>query len=210
MSQVNRLEAQTRTAMGKRGSRNLRSEGIVPANLYGHNEDSQALQVCGIAVRATINSGDRLVDLVVDGKTEKALLTDVAWDTFGQHVLHVDFQRVNVNEKVHVAVPVQLKGTAPGVLVGGGILEQPHHEVHIECLATNIPHEFVVRIQDLQLGQFIHVSDLTDIPEGVTILDAPDTILVHIAIPKTIAEPVATEEVPAAPEAAGKKAEGDK
>lgn len=210
MSQVNSLEVKTRTKLGTRASRVLRSEGIVPANLYGHNEESQALQVCGVAVRTVINSGNRLVDLVVDGKPEKALLSDVSWDTFGQHVLHVDFQRVDATEKVHVAVPVLLKGTAPGVTIGGGILEQPHHEVNVECLATNIPHEIVIRIHALELGQFVHVSELTDVPEGVTVLDPPDTILVHIAQPRTAEpEPEAAAE-PVAPEVVGKKVEDEK
>ena len=207
MSNVNLLEAQSRTSIGTRGSRGLRREGIVPCNLYGHKQDSQAIQVCSVAVRTVINSGNRLCELVVDGKKENALLSDVVWDTFGRHVLHVDFQRVDVNEKVHVTVPILLRGTAPGV-VGGGVLEQPHHEVKIECLAINIPHELTIRIGELLLGQYIHVSDLTDIPNGVTILDPPETVLVHVASPRVVVEPVAVE-APEAPEAAAKKTDGD-
>ena len=111
-----------------------------------------------------------------------------SWDTFSQHLIHVDFMRVDPNERVRVKVPVHTRGTAPGVLAGG-ILEMPHHEVTVECLAVDIPGEIVVKVGDLQIGQFVHVKELTDIPPGVTILDAPDTVLVHIVQARAEAAP---------------------
>ena len=142
-----------------------------------------------------------MIDLSIDGKTEKALLSEVQWDTFGKHLLHVDFIRVDANERIEVTVPIHTRGTAPGVLAGG-ILEQPHHEVHVECLAVEVPQEFVIRVGALQLGDVVHVSDLESyvtLPATLKVLSPPDEVLIHIVEPREAPE---EEEVPAEGEAA--------
>lgn len=215
MSESIRLSVQPRTEVGTRGSRRLRRQGIVPANVYGHKQDPRAIQVPSDAIRGVLHKGARVVDLELEGKVEKALLSEVQWDTFSQHLIHVDFLRVDPNERVRVKVPVHTRGTAPGVLAGG-ILEMPHHEVTVECLAVQIPNEILVKVGDLQLGQYVHVKDLTEIPPGVTVVDSPETILIHIVQPRAeAAAPVAAEAAGAEPEVIGRKpkeegAEGSK
>ncbi len=176
----------------------------MPGNIYGHKQEPQAIQVSADAMRGVLHKGARVVDLKIAGKVEKALLSEVQWDTFSQHLIHVDFMRVDPNERVRVKVPVHTRGTAPGVLAGG-ILEMPHHEVTVECLAVDIPGEIVVKVGDLQIGQFVHVKELTDIPPGVTILDAPDTVLVHIVQARAEAAPAPVEAAPSEPELIGRK-----
>jgi large subunit ribosomal protein L25 len=105
---------------------------------------------------------------------------------------------------VKVKVPVHLRGTAPGVLAGG-VLEQPHHEVTVECLAIEVPNEIVVKIGNMQIGDFVHVRELTELPPGVHVLDSADTVLVHIVQKRDVAE-VAAEGGPAEPELIGRKA----
>lgn len=204
MPEVVTLEVQPRTGLGTRAARRLRRQGIVPGNIYGHKQEPQAIQVSADAMRNVLHKGARVVDLKVEGKVEKALLSEVQWDTFSQHLIHVDFMRVDPNERVRVKVPVHTRGTAPGVLAGG-ILEMPHHEVTVECLAVEIPSEIVVKVGDLQVGQFVHVKELTDVPPGVTILDAPDTVLVHIVQPRAEAAPAPVEAAPSEPELIGRK-----
>ena len=138
---------------------------------------------------------------------EKTLVKDVQWDTFSTHVLHIDFVRVDPDERVRVEVPVQLRGTAPGI-VAGGALEQPNHSVEVECLVVEVPDAIQVRINTLQIGDYIHVSDLTELPEGVTITTSPETVLAHIVDMKAAAAAAeAADEAAAAAAAAEQEVE---
>ena len=204
MAETVTLAAESRTGTGTSAARKLRRQGIVPGNIFGHKQDSQSIQLQADAVRDALAKGVQLVDLTLGGSSEKALVSEVQWDTFGKHLIHVDFMRVDANEKVQVEVPVHLRGTAPGV-IGGGVLEQPHHEVQVECLAVDIPKEIIIKVGELQIEDIVHVSDLTDIPSGVEILNPPDTILVQITKPREQEEPEPTEEGAAEPEVIGRK-----
>ncbi|HWL08152.1 MAG TPA: 50S ribosomal protein L25 [Planctomicrobium sp.] len=180
MSHIVKISGKPRASVGTSQARRLRTQGLVPANVYGHKQDSANIVLESDAITGLIKSGARVVDLDIEGTSEKALLKSVQWDTFSTHVLHVDFLRVDINERVRLDVPIQLRGTAPGV-VAGGVLEVPHHTLTIECLAVEVPDNIQVRIASLNLGEFIHVSDLQDVPPGVTVLTPPETVLVHVA-----------------------------
>jgi len=200
MSHIVKVSGKSRASVGTAAARKIRLQGLVPCNIYGHKQDSANIVVDGEAVSSLVKSGARVVDLDVEGTSEKALVKNVQWDTFSTHVLHVDFLRVDINERVRLDVPVQLKGTAPGV-VAGGVLEVPHHTVSVECLAVEVPDFIQVRIAALNIGESIHVSDLQDVPAGVTVLTAPETVLVHVIAPKAEAEPEPAEAAAAAPAA---------
>jgi large subunit ribosomal protein L25 len=209
MAEIAQLEVQPRKALGTTAARRLRCEGIVPGNIFGHKQDATPIQVAADPVRALLHKGARLVDITLEGKSEKALVSEVQWDTFARHLIHIDFMRVDANERVKVKVPVHLRGTAPGI-IAGGVLEQPHHEVTVECLAIEVPNEILVKIGNKQIGDFIHVKELTELPQGVHIVDSPETVLVHITQKRDVADiaPVA-EGGPAEPEVIGKKKEGE-
>jgi large subunit ribosomal protein L25 len=189
MSNIAKLAGKSRKSLGTASARRLRAEGLVPCNVYGHKQDAAAVFVESEAIGTLVRSGTRVVDLDVEGRLEKALVKDVQWDTFSVNVMHVDFLRVAADERVKVEVPLQLKGTAPGV-VAGGILEIPHHTVTVDCLAIETPDYLQVRIGNLNIGDAVHVSDLQDIPEGIKILTSPETVLVHVVEPKAAPEPV--------------------
>lgn len=188
MSTFAKLPGRLRTGLGTTASRRLRVSGAIPATVYGHKQAPGSLAVDGDALTGLIRAGNRLVDLEVEGKVEQALLKDVQWDTFGVSVLHVDFLRVDRDEKVKIEVPIALRGTAPGALAGG-VLEIPHHTVLVECLAVEIPENIQVRIGHLGVGDAIHVSDLVDVPPTVKILSPPEMVLVQIEQPKAAPEP---------------------
>lgn len=190
MSQIVKISGKSRSSVGTASSRRLRLEGLVPCNVFGHKQDPVAISVEGEAITALVRSGTRIIDLDVDGKEEKALVKDVQWDTFSQTIVHVDFLRVDVNERVRVQVPLQLKGTAPGV-VAGGILEITHHTVEVECLAVLVPEFLQVRVGGLNIGDAVHVRDLQDTPEGINVLTDGDVVLVHVVQPKIAEEPAA-------------------
>lgn len=180
MSTIEKIEVQGRSNIGSTASRRLRAEGIVPANLFGHKQDSVAIQLCGEVAHTLIKDGAKVVDLEMDGKLEKALLKEVQWDTFSKHIMHMDFLRVDPNERVTVEVPVVLRGTSPGVLAGG-ILEQQLHHVEVECLVVAVPDSITVRIGKLNIGDSIHVGDMAEVPRGVTVTTPSDAVVVTIA-----------------------------
>jgi large subunit ribosomal protein L25 len=206
MAEAMTLEASKREEHGTRQARSLRQRGQLPAVLYGHKEATVTLSVSTEAMHSLIRHGVRVVDLRYDGKTEKCFIREVQWDAIGREVLHVDFTRVSLDERIQVTVPVMVRGTAPGVNAGG-ILEQPMHTIEIECLAINVPDAIRVNVHDLQLEQAIHVRDLV-LPEGVKALEDPDALVVQIVKPleEPEAAPAEAAEGPAEPEVIGRRA----
>lgn len=212
-----KLVAQRRTKLGTSANRRLRASGQVPGNVYGHKQDPISVSFCEKEAAALVRSTHRVVDLELDGKSETAILRETQWDAYHKQLWHVDFMRVDANERVKVDVDVVLRGTAAGALAGG-VLEHSLHMLHVDCLAINIPEAISVKVQGLQIGQAIHVKEL-EIPVGVTVLNNPDAIVVRVVQPivvevaptegATVAEPeVIKKEKKAADEAdekAGKK-----
>ncbi len=193
-----KLVAQPRTKLGTSANRRLRASGMVPGNIYGHKQDPISVSFSAKEAAALVNSTHRVVDLELNGKTETAILRETQWDAYHKQLWHVDFMRVDANERVKADVDVVLRGTSAGALAGG-ILEQPLHMLHVDCLAINIPEAIFIKVQSLQIGQAIHVKEL-DIPQGVTVLNNPDAIVVRVIQP-IVVEAVSTEAAaPAEPE----------
>jgi large subunit ribosomal protein L25 len=193
------LEARPREGRGSQAARRLRRQGLVPAVVYGHKEATVSLALPAEEIEKMIRHGVRVVDLRADGKEEKALIRDVQWDHLGKEILHVDFARVAADERIIVTVPLELRGTAPGV-TAGGLLDQPIHTLSVECLAISIPDSIRVPIGELQLDAAIYVRDLV-LPPGVKPMADPDAIVVHVT--RKLAEP----EAAAAPAEAAEQAE---
>lgn len=192
-----KLVAQRRSKLGTSSNRRLRASGFIPGNIYGHKQDPISVSFSAKETIALVRSTHRVVELELDGKFETAILRETQWDAFHKQLWHVDFMRVDANERVTADVDVVLRGTAAGVLAGG-VLEHALHMVHVDCLAINIPEAISIKVQGLQIGQVIHVKDL-DIPEGVKVLNSPDAIVVRVVSP-IIVEVPATEAAVAEPE----------
>jgi large subunit ribosomal protein L25 len=184
------MEVLPRQGRGSHKAEKLRRRGLVPAVLYGHKEATVSVSVSGEELHKALRHGARVLDLKSDGKTEKVLIRELQWDHLGHEILHVDFARISADERIHVTVPIELRGTAPGTATtaGGGVLDQPLHTVPIECLAVNIPESIRVNIGELQLSQAIHVKEL-HLPEGVKVLADPDAIVVQVKAPAAEPEP---------------------
>src|SRR5262245_47246726 len=159
------LVTQPRSGRGSRLARRLRQQGLVPAVVYGHKEATISVALAAENVEWAIRHGLHVVDLQTDGQVQKVQIREVQWDHLGQEILHVDFARVAEDERITVTVPLDIRGTAPGVNAGG-VLDQPLHSLAIECLAINVPESIRVNINELQLGAAIHVRDLV-LPPGI-------------------------------------------
>ncbi len=191
------MDAKPRADHGSRAARRMRAKGQLPAVIYGHKEETIPVTVPMDEFQKALRHGARLVDLVTNGKAQKTLIREVQWDYLGQDIVHVDFARVSADERIKVDVRLEIKGTAPGS-TGGGVLEQPMHALHIECLAMSVPESIRVNVGHLQVGQAIHVKEL-ELPEGVKALVDPEAVVVHVMAPRVeaapeAAAPVATEQ----------------
>jgi len=194
------LQVQLRDVRGKRNSKRLRAQGLVPAVLYGHGEANMHLLVPGDQLRAAIRHGSRVVDLQ-GAVSEKAIIRETQWNPFGTEVLHLDFARVSADERVHLKVTIEMKGEAPGVKEGG-VLEQVLHEVEIECAATDIPDAVYVRVNNLHVGDEI-TADKIELPQNAKLLTPEDSIVVHCVQPRD--EEEAAPMGAAEPEVIGRK-----
>jgi len=166
--------AQARAEQGAGASRRLRNAGRVPAIVYGAGKDAQAVTLDhntiyhALRVEAFHAS---VLSLNVDGQVEKVLLRDVQHHPFRQLILHVDFQRVDPNAKLHIKVPLHFINAdlAPGVKLGGGIISHVLNEVDVSCLPADLPEFIEVDLANLGAGQSIHMADLT-LPKGVELV----------------------------------------
>lgn len=157
--------AQARAEQGSGASRRLRNAGRVPAIVYGAGKDAQAVTLDHNSIYHALRVEAfhaSVLSLNIDGQVEKVLLRDVQHHPFRQLVLHVDFQRVDPNAKLHIKVPLHFVNAdvAPGVKLGGGIVSHVLNEVEVSCLPADLPEFIEVDLANLGAGQSIHMSDL--------------------------------------------------
>ncbi len=196
------LSVEIRQTLGKRNCRRMRAGGSIPAVLYGHGEAVVHLAVPADELESMVRHGHRVVGLT-KGINEQAVIRDVQWDTWGTHILHVDFNRVSSQERIEVEVSIELRGEAPGIKEGGTV-EQLLHDVTIECQVTVIPDKIEVNINHLGVDEAITVADLA-IPPGAKIVNRElEEAVVHCTVPAAVA--AAEEEgAEAEPEVIGRK-----
>lgn len=198
------LNVEIRQTRGKRNARRMRAAGKIPAVLYGHGKECVDLCIPHEALDQVIRHGSRVV-MLSGAVNERAQIKDLQWNTWGNEVLHVDFTRVSAHEKIEVALPVELRGEAPGVR-DGGVVEQLLHEINLACPADAVPENITVSVNQLELGSSVSVGDL-ELPKGATCLDEASSVIVHCVEP--VAAPEEEEEAAAEgePEVIGQKEE---
>src|SRR5436190_17200724 len=208
------LNAEARTETGKGVARKLRAAGRVPAVIYGHAREAQALSLPTRELEKLLSSiatGSTVVELSVGSATTKTLIREVQRHPFKKQIVHVDFQELVAGEKVTVEVPLVFVGTAEGVKTGGGILDQTMHEITVHCDPSIIPNHVDVDVTPLGIGKSIHVSDLR-VPDGVEILTDAEATVCIVSAPKASETPAAGVEVvdaAAEPELIRKTKEGE-
>ncbi len=203
MAESLKIVAEKREKVGSNAARKLRKNGRLPVVIYGHKEASVPVSIPVEEFQKAMRHHIRYIDLETNGQVEKTLIRDVQWDYLGIDVLHVDLVRVAKGERVQVEVEITTTGDPVGV-AHGGVLEQPHHTVPVECPALEIPDAFDVNIENLELGGAIHVKDLT-FPPGVTPLLDAEEVVMHIT-EGTQAPELEEEAAPAAePEVIGEE-----
>jgi len=200
------ISVKQRSELGSRANKRLRDGGQVPGVIYGHKEAVVPITLPKKEVSNHLSRGAHVFDLSFDGRSEKVLVKEVQYDHLGLEVIHVDFARVSLDEKVEVTVTLELKGTPRGE-ADGGVLQQVLSELEIECLVTEIPEVIRHNISEMALDDVLHVRDL-QLPPGVKVLQDEDLIVATVReVVEEAAAPAAEGE--AEPEVIGRKAEGE-
>src|SRR3954447_19834524 len=175
MAQQAQISVKPRNELGSRANKRLRDSGFIPGVIYGHKEAVVPVTLPKKEVVGHLQHGAHLFDLGLDGKSEKVLVKDVQYDHLGIEVLHVDFARVSLDEKVEVTVPLELKGTPKGE-AEGGVLQQLITDLEVECLVTDIPEVIRVSVAEMGIDDVLSIKDLK-LPPGVRALQDPDVIV---------------------------------
>ena len=208
------LEAQTRPSMTKGERNQLRGDGKVPAVIYGRGDDNLPLVVDGRILRQVLTTGGSnvLVDLAVKAKGKKTrqetvMFKDVQRDMlFQDRIIHVDFVRISMTDKIEVLVQLNFVGEPVGT-DDGGVLTMVIREVLVKCLPGDIPEQFDIDISALNIGDSITAESI--VLEGdIELLTLPETTLVQVLAPMAEEElEPSAEEVVEGEEAAAEAAE---
>ena len=195
------IAAEKREKSGKGVARSLRRDGKVPAVLYREGK-AQSIQLGRKELVKLVNAATAeqiMFELqFADGERKLALLKDFQVDPIRSELLHTDFFEVSLTEKVKVTIHVTTTGEPIGVKRDGGMMQHTLREVEVECLPDNIPGKIRLDISKLEIGQSIHVSDLT-FGEGVKVISDPHEVIVTVVTAVVEAAPVAEAAVEAAP-----------
>jgi large subunit ribosomal protein L25 len=192
MATVN-LDAEPRADAGKGFARKLRSQGQIPAVIYGHGRDPQPLSLNARDLDKLLEhivAESTVIEVKIGDDTSKTLIREIQRHPYKRQILHVDFQALVAGEKVIVNIPIVLMGIPEGVRLGGGVLDQTLRELEIKVDPADIPNHIEVDVTNLIIGDSLHVSDIT-VPAGVEVLDDPEGSVCVCAAPRAVIEEAA-------------------
>ena len=199
------LAADTGRNSGTRTSKRLRTTGSIPGVLYGLSDDSIPLSVKWPELRLALTTDagvNAVIQLEVDGKRHMSIVKDIQRHPVRRDVIHVDFLRIDPNQKVTVDVPVIMIGDALEVTQANGMVDQNLFSLTVDAPPMSIPNEFEVDISSLTVGDAIRVSDI-GLPEGVTTEADPEETVAVGMITRSTLEAMAAEEAAAAADEEG-------
>jgi large subunit ribosomal protein L25 len=228
------LTAQVRPGQGKSKVKSLRRAGFIPAVLYSAGKPSHSLKLSrhdflrfihqhhleSTVINLSINpvkdnqskqAGSKISHAVKSQKawTAPVLVKDVQYDPVKEEVIHIDFQEISLTSKIKVNVGIVPKGEPVGAKQEGGTLNHLIWELEIECLPTEIPREIAVDVSQMQIGDAIHVRDLS-VPAGIRVINNPEDLVLSLEAPikeEEIAPAPAEGEEAAEPEVIKEKKE---
>jgi large subunit ribosomal protein L25 len=186
------LDAVKRDGRGKNEANRLRASGRIPAVVYGRRTDgnkapdSVPVSVDPKAVLKILRSdsgANTLITLNVAGDESRVMVKEYQLDPVSHALLHLDFYQLAMDKMLTVTVPVLIKGVPKGVKTEGGLLDFVTREIQVQSLPTDIPEHIVVDVSEMMLNQAIRLKDLPENPKWKPVND-PETMLVHVVLPK--------------------------
>lgn len=178
------VNVRLRERTGKNANRRLRAAGEIPAVVYGGGADAAAIRVDGRRVLSLIREGGEnavfLLQLEGTEQTRHTMIRDLQWNPLTGALVHIDFQRVKMDQQVQVSVPVEIVGTPEGVRNEGGLLEFVTREVAVVCLPGDIPVSIPLDVSALHVGQHVEAGQLS-LPDVVALVDEETKVIVSVA-----------------------------
>lgn len=190
------MKALVREEKGKGACKHMRREGQIPAVVYKGGKEGISVQVDGKELWHALHTEageNAIITMNISGGEKDikktVIVQETQTDPITDKFLHIDFHEISLKEKLKVNVPVTLKGEAIGVKEEEGVLAQAMWEIEVECLPTEIPEHINVKVDDLRIGDAIHIKDIVA-PQGVVILDDPDQVVASVHVPQAEEEVV--------------------
>tara|TARA_B110000438_G_C15774224_1_gene633324 strand:+ start:999 stop:1754 length:756 start_codon:yes stop_codon:yes gene_type:complete len=202
---MNTLKASKRTTASAGQINKLRSEGFIPAILYGGKQDNLKISLKKLFLKDLIKTDtfmSKVFDLDIDGNSEKALPREIAYDPVSDEPIHIDFIRIVKGSKIVLEIPVKFINSekSPG-LKKGGVLNIVRRKVELKCPSENIPNEIIVDLNNTEINTSLKISSV-NLPQGVTpTITDRDFVIGTVVAPTVLVEPEKTEEAPAEGEA---------
>jgi large subunit ribosomal protein L25 len=196
------IQAQHRQETGKEAAKRLRNLGMVPSIVYKSGEIGTNLSVKSVDLIHALHTaaGENVIiqlEYDEDGKKQKktVIIKEMQHHPIKGDIIHVDFSEISLKQKIQVKIPIHPVGEAIGVKRDGGILEHVLWELDVECLPTKIPEKVDVKVDELEIGDSIHVKDI-QLESDIEVLTDPEEVVIIVEHPKKEEEPVAEEELP--------------
>lgn len=175
------LNATPRTEFGNNAAGRLRRSGLIPCVYYSKYDAPVSLQVNDLEFQRILKTGDHIFDLKYEKSAKKVLIREIQYDPVTENILHIDLLGIHLDDTVTLNIPLKFVGSPVGAR-SGGIVDVSLHELQVKCKASDIPHEIVINIEDLKLGQSIHVSNVT-LTHG-EILNHAENVILTVSAPK--------------------------
>jgi len=202
--EIVKVEAQVRTEFGKKHTKLVRKQGLVPAIIYGGGTTA-AVSVTPKSVKSLVYTPDfKLAEITAGGETYTCILKDIVFHPLSDEITHIDFLRTIEGTPIKVEIPIGYKGKSPGVKGGGKLISQMR-KVKVKTTPDKLTDKLYVDIGELELGNSVRVRDI-EIPEGMEIMTTGATPVAIVEVPRALKSAAAAEEKEgeeaAAPEAA--------
>ena len=189
-----KLEVNKRDLSGKKASKQIRREGLVPGIYYSHDsKQSISFSIDKKVLLEAQKSGANIFNINVGSKKRNVIFKSVQYHPVTDEILHIDLYGVKMDEKITVKVSISLIGTATGVANEGGVLNSPTSEIEIECLPMDIPNEIEVDISNLSIGDSLSVNDIK-LDDKFSLMSSGDAVVASVTHAMREEIPVIEEE----------------
>jgi len=194
------MKARLREETGKNEMRRLRKRGLLPGIIFGRSGETFPISFETSELEKILHTDsgfNTIFGIDVDGLEMKTptrvLIKEYQLDPVTHNFLHVSFYRIHMDRLVEVNVPILTEGVAPGVKDHGGTIDYIMREVLVECFPGDIPESIVIDISTMQIGEHVRIGELK-VPDGVKLLDDPESVVIHLVPPRKVEEEVVEAE----------------
>tara|TARA_R110002111_G_C5933848_1_gene367033 strand:- start:326 stop:1027 length:702 start_codon:yes stop_codon:yes gene_type:complete len=191
------LVAEVRERTGSRYAQRVRQAGGLPAVVYGHKQEPVSITLDAHSTIGHLSKGEKVFHMDLQGEKQYVLLKDLGYDYLGTNIIHADFARVDMDERVDTRAHLKFVGEAEGLKTTGAIMMHPITELQLNCTVTNLPDDIIVDVSEMQVGDAIHASDVTLPKDTMKLVTDPNAIIAQIVMKAVMEEEGEAAEVDA-------------